>query len=64
MGQAPLSRYGLLVTLQRVGPDGLTRTEIARLFPDGFKPSRIDRLLKGLADRGLVESDGERWVAR
>jgi hypothetical protein len=64
MGQAPVSRYGLLIALQRAGAEGLTRAEIRRLFPHGVKASRIDGLLQGLAARGLARCEGERWVAR
>ena len=64
MGQAPVSRYGLLIALQRAGAEGLTRAEISGLFPRGVKASRIDALLQGLAARGLVRFDGERWVAQ
>jgi hypothetical protein len=64
MGEAPVSRYGLLMALRRAGADGLTRREIRGLFPRGVKASRIDALLQGLAARGLARSDGERWTAR
>ena len=64
MGEAPVSRYGLLVALRRAGPEGLSRREIRGLFPQGVKASRIDKLLQGLAARGLVRLDGERWVAQ
>jgi len=64
MGQAPVSRYGLLIALQRAGAEGLSRREIRGLFPDGVKASRIDGLLQGLAARGLARREGERWVAQ
>ena len=64
MGEAPVSRYGLLVALRRAGAEGLTREEIRSLFPQGVRASRIEALLKGLAARGLARSDGERWVAQ
>jgi hypothetical protein len=64
MGEAPVSRYGLLVALRRAGAEGLTRQEIRGLFPQGVKASRIDALLAGLAARGLARSEGERWVAQ
>ncbi|HEX2503974.1 MAG TPA: hypothetical protein VHK00_08520 [Miltoncostaeaceae bacterium] len=64
MGEAPVSRYGLLVALRRAGAEGLTREEIRSLFPHGVKASRIEALLHGLAARGLARSDGERWVAQ
>jgi len=64
VGEAPVSRYGLLIALQRAGPEGLTRAQIGWLFPKGVKASRIDALLQGLASRGLARSEGERWVAQ
>jgi hypothetical protein len=64
MGQAPVSRYGLLIALQRAGPEGLTRRQISALFPHGVKASRIDGMLERLAKRGLARFDGERWVAQ
>jgi len=64
MGEAPVSRYGLLVALRRAGPEGLTREQIRRLFPKGVKASRIEALLQGLAARGLARFDGERWMAQ
>jgi hypothetical protein len=64
MGNAPVSRYGLLIALRRAGPEGLTRRQIRALFPQGVKASRIDRLLQGLAAKGLARWDGERWMAQ
>jgi hypothetical protein len=64
MGEAPVSRYGLLVALRRSGTEGLTRKQIDGLFPHGVKASRIDALLRDLAARGLARPEGERWVAQ
>ena len=64
LGQAPVSRYGLWIALQRAGVEGLSRQEIRGLFPEGVKASRIDALLQGLAARGLARREGERWVAQ
>jgi hypothetical protein len=64
MGQAPVSRYGLLLALRQAGADGLTRRQIGALFPHGVKASQIDGQLERLAKRGHVRFDGERWVAQ
>jgi hypothetical protein len=66
------ARADRILSELRCSQDGLTRTEIARLFNGHERSSDLDRALAALAARGLAEKategsggrDRERWRAR
>jgi len=56
---APDRMDAVMAVLQKAGDKGLTLGEL--IARTGYSRSQVDRALRKLRDKGLVEKNGDRW---